>query len=492
MNTENLQDTTSNNKIYENLFNLQKISNNKIILNTFQKENKTKINNETFSKKNLFFLTKDTKNRKNSENTIFEPIPVSGTLNLSESDKIKELSEHLHIDTNKICVYPEKNSSIKNSINFFKKINKKTLWTSEEDNKLIELITEFGKKNWSKISTFFTNKSRKQCFMRWRKYLNKEKSSYGEYRINSSIPEIKENFISWTEREDDILLRWVKTMGVKNWTKCSKLIKNKTPKNCRDRWLNKVSFEAKPFESEIWNKKDEFVLLLLIRKFGTCWSKIMKYFENKTQNNIKNKFYCLARKALKNYPNLETNENQNLQNKIELIIKFCLSSNDANIYNQNLGNFSQAKKFVSEILMHQSNNKHLDNCLNTIKNNNEAEKNEFYNKKTLNICSGCMINLRNHIKRKIILKIKESNLNVDSDTLKKILKNSFEKFNNKNTKTISEHSTNFINGQKKNDNNINLNINLDNYENSNKNIDVIKNIPKLFEFINTIKDKIMN
>ena len=49
---------------------------------------------------------------------------------------------------------------------------KKRWWTPEEDEKLKNLVDEFGAKNWKRIASFFEDRTDVQCLHRWQKVLN--------------------------------------------------------------------------------------------------------------------------------------------------------------------------------------------------------------------------------------------------------------------------------------------------------------------------------
>ena len=45
-------------------------------------------------------------------------------------------------------------------------------WTPLEDEKLKQLVEEYGAKNWKKIASFLENRTDVQCLHRWQKVLN--------------------------------------------------------------------------------------------------------------------------------------------------------------------------------------------------------------------------------------------------------------------------------------------------------------------------------
>lgn len=49
---------------------------------------------------------------------------------------------------------------------------KKRWWTQEEDEKLKQLVDEYGARNWKRIAGFFEERTDVQCLHRWQKVLN--------------------------------------------------------------------------------------------------------------------------------------------------------------------------------------------------------------------------------------------------------------------------------------------------------------------------------
>ena len=367
----------------------------------------------------------------------------------------------------------------------YKYKNKKDEWTQSEDDKLNDLVNYYGKKNFKKIASHFSDKSRKNCINRWTKFISKNEK-YGKNSLSNNYNTLKKK--PWHKKEDEIILKWVKKIGVNNWTKCSKLFYERTPKDCKNRWFNKLYFENLnlTIESDIWTKKDEFLIALYIKKFGNCWSKLQNFFENKTANQIKNKFNCLLRLFYKfNYNNtigktntnndlflfsshsqqFQFNEKNNNNNKeiFNNFFSFLIHNEDEYVKKQNLLIFMEAKKdffikmtnFFNKENINLNNNHHNhDNCLKNLDLSNINNSNEI---KELNICNKCMLLLRNHIKNRIINKLKNANIQINS--------NFFNSLSEKNKEGNNLYNSNEIN--------------------------IIEKIPDLIDVINNIKERII-
>ena len=84
------------------------------------------------------------------------------------------------------------------------------------------------------------------------------------------------------------------------WSEISKQFKNqgfdKSGKQLRRRWVNWVDPSLK--NSEL-NESDEDKIFELYHKLGPKWTEIASLLGNRSENNIKNFFYCNIKKIQK-------------------------------------------------------------------------------------------------------------------------------------------------------------------------------------------------
>ena len=92
-------------------------------------------------------------------------------------------------------------------------------WNKDEDEKLRNLISQFGDQNWKTITEYFPERTFEQCRQRWRYTLSESEN-------------IKQG---WTKQEDKILLEKCCEFGNK-WAKIAKFLPGRTNKKVRDRW----------------------------------------------------------------------------------------------------------------------------------------------------------------------------------------------------------------------------------------------------------------
>lgn len=167
-------------------------------------------------------------------------------------------------------------------------------WTSSEDDLLRVYVAKFGEKKWKKISDLILTRSPLQCLHRWTKIL-------------------KPGMIKgpWTLDEDQKLIQWVKIYGPNKWSLSARLIVGRNGKQCRERWINHLNPNVKKGN---WNEAEDEKIYQLYQKFGSAWSKIAKFFNGRSENSIKNRFYATLRK----FDQIKRREEMKNLGKIEL------------------------------------------------------------------------------------------------------------------------------------------------------------------------------
>lgn len=102
----------------------------------------------------------------------------------------------------------------------------------------------------------------------------------------------KKKKLTWTYEEDELLINWICTNGARNWSACSKVIKNRTNKQIRERWLHSLNPIIK---KGFWTNAEDYIIYKLYKKLNSQWSKYQKHLPGRTQISIKNRFFCTLR-----------------------------------------------------------------------------------------------------------------------------------------------------------------------------------------------------
>ena len=97
----------------------------------------------------------------------------------------------------------------------------------------------------------------------------------------------------WDDEEDKILDEWVKKHGPQKWTKCAELIKERTGKQCREHWINKLKSNLTKGN---WTSEEDYLLMFFYNKMNRSWKRIIPIFKSRTENSIKNRFFSQLRK----------------------------------------------------------------------------------------------------------------------------------------------------------------------------------------------------
>jgi hypothetical protein len=100
----------------------------------------------------------------------------------------------------------------------------------------------------------------------------------------------------FTPEEDDLLRSSIHLYGTSNWSLIAEHVGEKTARQCKERWVNYLSpdLNLRP-----WSPDEDALLLQKHAELGSRWAKIAKFFANRTDGMVKNRFNLLDRKARK-------------------------------------------------------------------------------------------------------------------------------------------------------------------------------------------------
>ncbi|CAD8137507.1 unnamed protein product [Paramecium octaurelia] len=155
-------------------------------------------------------------------------------------------------------------------------------WSLKEDNQLKQAI-KIHSTNWLLVAQALQNRNPSQCAQRWKRIK--------PYNYNIRKP--------WTDKEDQLLLKLVQ-VHKKNWVQIAKCIPNRTSKQVRERFVNKLNPEI---NSEPFTKEEDMIIVEGYKNFGSKWCKISKLLQGRPENIIKNRYYSYIRKRYFNIEN---------------------------------------------------------------------------------------------------------------------------------------------------------------------------------------------
>ncbi|CAD8053608.1 unnamed protein product [Paramecium sonneborni] len=149
-------------------------------------------------------------------------------------------------------------------------------WSLKEDNKLKYAIKQNGT-NWINVASAMQNRNPSQCAQRWKRIK--------PYNLFSKRQ-------PWTNNEDQQLLTLVQTHK-NNWVQIAKKIPNRTSKQVRERFVNKLNPEI---NQQPFTEAEDKLIVEGFKTFGSKWCKISKMLKGRPENIIKNRFYSYLRK----------------------------------------------------------------------------------------------------------------------------------------------------------------------------------------------------
>lgn len=161
-------------------------------------------------------------------------------------------------------------------------------WTTEEDEALKAAVVLFDGRNWKGISSKVPRRSHSQCFQRWHKVLR---------------PGLHKG--RWTALEDQQLrlciaaqLKELSSKALPKricWSQLSRIIKTRTAKQCRERWLNNLSPDI---NRSPWTPDEDVLILTYAKIYPNRWAPIAKKLKGRTENAVKLRFFLLKRRGL--------------------------------------------------------------------------------------------------------------------------------------------------------------------------------------------------
>lgn len=127
--------------------------------------------------------------------------------------------------------------------------------------------------------------------------------------------------------ENQILNNLVLKYGLNNWETISKNMINRTPKQCRDHYLNYI-MPCK--NSSPWSAEEDQLLLIKYQELGPKWTRMAQFFNGRSPNSIKNRWNYYLSKRMAFSAMTSTTPNRSKINNQKLFTDQFNSSNYQN------------------------------------------------------------------------------------------------------------------------------------------------------------------
>jgi hypothetical protein len=96
----------------------------------------------------------------------------------------------------------------------------------------------------------------------------------------------------FSDEEDRRLIELVVTKACTNWFDVAKKLGQRSPRQCRDRWVN---YLCPTNNFQPWTSEEDQILIEKINEIGTRWTAISRLIPGRSDNCIKNRWYSSLR-----------------------------------------------------------------------------------------------------------------------------------------------------------------------------------------------------
>jgi hypothetical protein len=110
---------------------------------------------------------------------------------------------------------------------------------------------------------------------------------------NDDILSLHKPKARWSPEEDEVLQAIVEQRGPANWHLIAGMMVGRTGKQCRERWVTKLSPEN---SSNAWTAEEDARLIQLQSEYGNQWSKFKDHLPQRSTLSIKNRWVALRRR----------------------------------------------------------------------------------------------------------------------------------------------------------------------------------------------------
>ena len=126
----------------------------------------------------------------------------------------------------------------------------------------------------------------------------------------------------FSKPEDERLTDLVYQYGTKKWRTIASLMEDRTPRQCRERWKYYLNPDLKVGN---WTEEEDDLIIEKRDELGPKWMKISKFFQNRTDAMIKNRYKYLIKNGKTKPKNKRFLPQNNTSNNSKSKVKSCFS-----------------------------------------------------------------------------------------------------------------------------------------------------------------------
>ena len=115
----------------------------------------------------------------------------------------------------------------------------------------------------------------------------------------------------FTLDDDKRLFEIVNQIGTSSWQDVSKMMKNRNPRQCKERWENYLNPEL---NNGPWSEEEDMLLIKKQQEIGSKWASMTQYFNKRSESSLRNRWQLLDRKIKKEYLKITSNQHTDICN----------------------------------------------------------------------------------------------------------------------------------------------------------------------------------
>ena len=151
----------------------------------------------------------------------------------------------------------------------------------------------------------------------------------------------------FSKGEDELITKLVNEFGENSWHKISSLVQNRTPRQCKERWLN---YLKQGINKTPWKKEEDELLIKKADELKKSWREIAAFFNGRTTVDLKNRYSLILRREKKSKELAEINETVQKLRNIKSEPKIDQSPADFNLFDSFEESFIGNESHENDIL----------------------------------------------------------------------------------------------------------------------------------------------